>query len=121
MAAERRRHIALRNQRRAAEMNAGYVTLLTVLILISCIICGVFVQRGLTVRNSMSRVSTLQSELADLRQKNNAEETKIYSSTDLNTIKKDAKELGMSYADPEQIIYFTMDSSDYVNDFSAID
>lgn len=120
MAAERRKHIALRNQQRALEMNIRSVAFLSALLVVVCLFGGVLVHKNYTVRNSMNRVSDLQNEVSELKQRNNTRETELYSSANLNTIKKDAGKLGMTYAGEDQIIYFTMDNSDYVNDFSAV-
>ena len=40
----------------------------------------------------------------------------------LETIKEKAqKDLGMSYADSDQIVYYSVDNSDYMNQYGSVD
>ena len=57
----------------------------------------------------------------DSRADNDAAEKRIETAVDLSTIKDIAmNQLGMSYAGPDQIIHYTVDKEDYMNQFEDI-
>ena len=63
----------------------------------------------------------LENEVMDLKTDNDAAEKKIETSVDLESIRKKAmEELGMVYPTSEQIVYFQIDSSDYMNQYEDI-
>ena len=63
----------------------------------------------------------VESQVAELNADNDAAEKRIETAVDLATIKDIAmNQLGMSYAGPDQIIHYTVDKEDYMNQFEDI-
>ena len=63
----------------------------------------------------------LQSEVNDLRADNDARYKSITTSVDLNEVKKKAiKELGMSYPKEKQVVYYSIENNNYMDQYSDI-
>ena len=93
---EREREIELRNRKRAARRNQ---------------------ERALR----MSKSSSLESQIADLKADNDEAYKRINTSVDLDSIRNTAMtEYGMSYAKESQIVYYTVNDDDYMNQYSEI-
>ena len=76
-------------------------------------------QSGITTH--LKTISALESQVAELKADNDAAEKRIETAVDLATIKDIAmNQLGMSYAGPDQIIHYTVDKEDYMNQFEDI-
>lgn len=114
----RKASIARRNQKRAMVMNRRYVVFLSCATLICAIFCGVLLQKRSTLTARMEQTAATSQELNDLKAKNDALEKEIGTSVNLKTVKKQAKDLGMSYPGIRQIIYFSVNSNDYRSDFN---
>mgnify|MGYP001528055229 CR=1 FL=1 len=112
-----RRNAARRNRQRAMEMSRGYVVFLTVCVVVSALIAVLFVQ--MTTR--MKNVANLESQLADLRADNDARYKNLTTSTDLEHIKKVAmKKLGMKYPTEKQVVYYTVENSNFMDQYEDI-
>ena len=69
----------------------------------------------------MKSISSLESQISDTKADNDALQKRINTSADLNSVKDIAmNQLGMTYATPDQIIYYTVDKEDYMNQYSDI-
>lgn len=114
----RRRRAARRNRERALRMSAGYVAFLSVCAGIVGIICAAYVnlQSDLIIRQR--RMATLESTISELKLENDAMYKRITTSVDVKTLKKKAKKLGMKYPTKKQIIYYSIDKSDYMTQYS---
>ena len=113
----RRKRQVRRNQERQLRMSKRYVVFLTVF--------GVFagtyikIQSDMTAR--MNTISSLESQIADLKADNDEAYKRIRMSVDLDSVREKAlNELGMSYAKESQIIYYTVDNDDFMNQYSEI-
>ena len=102
----RNRRVAKRNQERAMRMSLGYV--LTYIRLQSDIV-------GRT-----KNISKLESQIMNLQAENDAAVKRIDLSTDLDAVREQAFALGMKFATPEQIIYYTIKDSDFMDQYSEI-
>ena len=92
-----RKRAARRNQERALRMSKSYVAFLTMAVMVFGIFTGAYIH--------------IQSE-ADKR---------INTSVDLDSIRNTAMtEYGMSYAKESQIVYYTVNDDDYMNQYSEI-
>lgn len=114
----RRRRAARRNRERALKMSAGYVAFLSVCVVVVGFICAAYVnlQSDLIIRQD--RIEALESSISDLKLDNDAMYKRITTSVDMKEIKRKAKKLGMRYPKPEQIIYYSVDSSDYMTQYT---
>lgn len=74
-----------------------------------------------SVATRMNNVATLENELSTLNADNNATSSRIATTTNLSEIKERAiNELGMVYATSNQIVYYSVDSSDYMSQYYDI-
>ena len=69
----------------------------------------------------MRTISNLESQIADLKAENDEAFKRINTAVDLDAIKNTAiNELGMFYASEDQIIYYTVENDDYMNQYIEI-
>ena len=112
---------ARRNQERALQMSPGYVVFLAVAMAAMVGICGVYLKLQSDIANRMKTVAVLESQVTNLKTDNDANLKRINTSIDLESIKNTAiNELGMVYPSKDQIIYFHIDTSDYMNQYEDI-
>lgn len=80
-----------------------------------------YVDLSNSITTHRSNISSLEQEISDLKASNSATESRIASETNLAEIKTTAmNELGMVYANSNQIVYYDMDSNDYMNQYQNI-
>ncbi len=113
---------ARQNQQAAARREArkNTVKILAFAGVFTLILAGyVFLQTS--IRTSMNEVASLKSEVAALKADNAALENRIASSANLQVVKQKATdELGMVYANSSQIVYYSMEDKDYMDQYDAI-
>lgn len=74
-----------------------------------------------SITTHTDNISALEQNISDLKASNSATESRIASATNLGDIKTAAiNEMGMVYANADQIVYYDMDSSDYMNQYHNI-
>lgn len=114
----RRRRAARRNRERALKMSAGYVAFLSVSVLAVALISAVYVylQSDLIIRQRS--IASLESEVSNLKIENDMTYKRITTSVNLKKIKKKAKRLGMKYPSKKQIIYYTIENSDFMAQYA---
>ncbi len=120
-AAERRQHITERRRIAAYKRNKLLSTYMILAVAVTCVMLVIYVsmQNNLTTR--MNHVAALENQLSELNADNNATESRIATTTNLSEIKDKAmNELGMVYANSDQIVYYSIDSSDYMNQYHDI-
>ena len=98
-------------------MNRAYVTFLAVAAIFALILCVNYVQMQSRITSHSKEVSSLQKELADLKEQNN---TKYNSVMDSVNLEKAMNELGMVYATSDQVIEYESPSGDYVKQYEGI-
>lgn len=116
-----RRNAARRNRERALYMSKGQVVFLSFCVLVVGYAAVSMVQIQSQITQRMKHIAVLESQLTDLKADNDARYKEIATSVDLNEIKDVAmNELGMHYATEEQIVYFTVENNNYMDQFSDI-
>lgn len=116
-----RRNAAKRNREKALHMSKAYVVFLTACVIISAFAAGYYIQAQAQVTNRMHEVAALESQVTDIKTDNDARLKRIETSVDLDYIKDVAmNQLGMKYAQEGQIVYYTVDNSNYMNQYSDI-
>ena len=71
---------------------------------------------------NMRQISNLETQISELKTTNDASEKRLDTTMNLETIKEKAqKDLGMSYADSDQIVYYSVDNTDYMNQYGSVD
>jgi cell division protein FtsL len=110
-----------RNRARAAGINKGFVIFLSV---VSIAILGVsvqYLQLKSQITSSMKQVASLESELTQLKEENDAYYSQVTNSVDMSKIKKIAiGRLGMKYPSEDQTETYQTARSSYVRQYQDI-
>lgn len=118
---KRRRNAARRNRQRAMEMSRGYVVFLTACVVVTALVAATFVRMQAQMTTRMKTVANLESQLTDLRADNDARYKSLTTSVNLKKIKKTAvKKLGMSYPAEDQVIYYTVENNNFMDQYADI-
>ena len=115
-----------RERRHAEKSNVQYVNVLYMIFLAaaSCMVlwsCVNYLQLQAETTSRVKHIASLETELEDLRKENNDNYTRIMTSVDLDHIRDVAiNELGMVYAEPNQVILYDGGTDDYVRQNGSI-
>ena len=110
-----------RNREKALHMNLPYVCALTVAAVCALYLCAGYLRLQSSVAARQKNVESMERMLDDLREENDALETRINTSVDLDYIYKVAtEELGMVYADESQVRLYNKTESEYVRQYEDI-
>ena len=102
-------------------MSPGYVIFLTIAMVAMVSVCAVYLKLQSDISNRMKTVATLETQVTDLKTQNDGNLKRINTSIDLESIKNTAiNELGMVYPSKDQIVYFNIETSDYMNQYEDI-
>ena len=116
-----RRNAARRNRERALHMSKGYVAFLTICVAIVAFSAVSLIQIQSQVTQRMENIASLQSQITDLKADNDARYKEIVTSVDLGYIKDVAiNQLGMKYASEEQVIYYSVENNNFMDQYSDI-
>lgn len=117
----RRDNVVRRNQEKALHMDLPYVFLLTVAAVCMLYICVNYLQVQATMTARISRIESLEKKLETLKTQNDALETMINTSVDLEEVYRIAtEELGMVYANKQQVLLYDRTESEYVRQYEDI-
>ena len=118
---KRRRNAARRNRERALHMSKGYVAFLTLCVGIVAFAAVAMVQIQSQVTQRMKHIAALESQITDLKADNDARYKEIVTAVDLDYIKDVAmNQLGMQYATEDQIIYYSVENNNFMDQYSDI-
>lgn len=118
---KRRRNAARRNRERALHMSKGYVAFLTACVAVVAFSAVSLVQIQSQVTQRMENIAALESQITDLKADNDARYKEIVTSVDLDYIKDVAiNELGMQYATEDQIVYYSVENNNFMDQYSDI-
>lgn len=110
-----------RNRRQALHMNPAYVAFLTLAAVITLAVCVWYLQLRAELTTRSEHITELQQELADTKEENTTRYNSIVDSVNLEEVRdKAVNELGMVYADPDQIITYQNPISDYIKQYQDI-
>ncbi len=110
-----------RNREKAKSMGRGFVVFLAVVSVAVLFCCVNYLQLKSELTGKMKTVASLETELSQIKEDNNAYESQVTSDVDLNTIKKLAiGRLGMNYPTDEQKKTYTMPSNSYVRQYQDV-
>lgn len=117
----RRARAARRNQEKALRMSRRYVLFLTMAVLTFGCVASLYIKIQSDITTRMKSISSLESQITDLKAENDEAYKRINTAIDLDSIKNTAMtEYGMSYARESQIIYYTVGEDDYMHQYSKI-
>ncbi len=119
---ERKKRARIRAHKKAKRANRRNTVMLFggILLMGAFFVSYVHLQNSITT--SMSHISKLEKEITDIKTENAAAKSRISTTANLDTISRTAvKELGMVYANSDQIVYYTIDDEDYMSQLEKID
>lgn len=112
---------ANRSQAQVQQLGMGYVLVMTVCAVITMWICASYLQLQAENTRSLKNIASLENQLSELKTENDDEYNRLMSSVDLNSIRETAiNELGMVYANADQIVLYDSHTNDYVRQFGEI-
>lgn len=119
------RHVsrqATNNRTKALRMSKGYVLFLSMVSVATLFVCVHFIQLRSTVTSQLKEVASLQTELNQLIAENDAFYDSTVTSIDLDHVRDVAiNELGMSYADEDQIVWYSSNTTNsYVRQYQDV-
>ena len=105
----------------ALQMDAPYVMALTLAAIITLAICMQYLALRSSITSRLGNIEKLEREVEALRAENDALETSINTYVDLDYIYDVAtKELGMVYANKDQILLYDKTESEYVRQYEDV-
>ncbi len=109
------------SRRYGTHMKASYVFSMAIVMTALCAILIYYISLQSSLTKSVQDISSLQSQLSELRIANDEAYNEIDNSIDLDEIKyKAITELGMKYANEDQIVTYNNDSGDYVHQVTEV-
>lgn len=115
-----RRLAAKRNRQHAMSMNRGYVIFLTAATLVCCMVCVLFIHLQSNITTHMASIASLETQISDLKADNAAAENRLETTMTLEEVKAKAAELGLVYPSSDQIQYYSVENSDYMNQYGDV-
>lgn len=117
----RNREIIARNRERQKGMSPVIIMLFVTAFVIIGVICAQYLSVQSQLTSAISEVASKQTQLQTLKASNDETLNEIEASINLDEIKyKAITELGMSYAQDDQIITYSNDDSDYVHQVTEV-
>lgn len=114
-------HTVRRNQEKALYMDLPYVIVLTLAAFCALYICVNYLQVQSSISASIHNIEVLEKDLEMLKSENDALETRINTHVDLDYVYEVAtKELGMVYANKNQVLLYDKTESEYVRQYEDI-
>lgn len=110
-----------RNQEKALYMDLPYVIMLTLAAICALSICVSYLHVQSTIASRIHHIEQLEKELEQLKSENDALQTAINTDIDLDHVYKVAtEELGMVYANRNQVLLYDKTESEYVRPYEDI-
>ena len=118
---EQERRQRRREIRRNNRVNLVYTTVLAICATAVFAICYQYLNLQSDIKTNSTAVVELQNQLNSLKAENNSHESEINAGIDYNAIYDTAvNELGMVYAEPNQVILYDGGTDDYVRQNGSI-
>lgn len=112
---------ARKNRERAQDMTRVFVLFLAVVSVAVLYTCVEFLRLKSQITNSIQTIASLESEYSQLKADNDAYESQLNASVDLEQVKKTAVErLGMKYPADDQVATYQMPKGSYVRQYQDV-
>lgn len=115
-----RKNAARQNQQRAMAMDRGYVASLAAATVVCFLVCAIFIYLQSDVTTRMANIASIESQIAEVKADNVAAEKRLETTMNLDQIKEAAKNLGLIMPGSEQVRYYSVENSDYMNQYGEI-
>ncbi len=117
----RQSHVVRRNQEKALFMDGPYVLALTIAAIVTLFLCMNYLRIQSSITTRINRIEELELTLEHLKSDNDALQTRIDTYVDLDHVYQVAtEELGMVYANKDQILLYNKTESEYVRQYEDI-
>ncbi|MCR5107889.1 MAG: cell division protein FtsL [Lachnospiraceae bacterium] len=114
-------HAARRNREKHSHMNFAWVMFLSMAMAATGVVLILYLRLQSDITNRVKNISVLEAEYNSLKAENDDTESRIKGNVDLEAIKAKAMgELGMQYANSDQIVEYDSSDTDYVRQFKDI-
>lgn len=114
-------HTVRRNQEKALHMDLPYVIMLTLAAVCALYLCVGYLQIQSSIAGRIHNIESKERELEQLKSENDALATRINTYIDLDHVYKVAtEELGMVYANKNQVLLYDKTESEYVRQYEDI-
>lgn len=114
-------HQVQKNRKKVLHMNPAYVAFLTIAAVMALSVCVWYLQVRAELTSRSENITSLQQQLAQAKEENNTRYNAVMDSVNLETVREKAMgELGMVYANQEQIITYQNPVNDYVKQYEDI-
>ena len=122
---ERREYVdsrTRRNRARARSINLRSVAFLAAGIVVVAASCTFLIKSQAALGYAKKQVAALSDELIELKDTNDAKELRIERSVDIEAIRDKAiNEFGMVYPSVDQVVNYSVDTSDYMEQYADVD
>ena len=99
---------------RAIREDRGRLIRLVVVMVAALVVCTVFLKLNFQVQQQTYRVAVLQKEIDALRLSNEDAQKRIEDAKDLYAVREKATSLGMGYPKEGNVVYYSVDATDYM-------
>ncbi len=118
---KRRIHTGRARREKAERMGPGYAFFLFAACALTLWVCVGYLQLQADNTARVKNIASLESQLTELKQENDEEYNRVVISVDLEEIREIAiNELGMVYAQEDQVVLYDGEGSDYVKQYADI-
>lgn len=111
---ENLRHYWYIQQKKELKHCKRSVIVLTVILTLMLFLCVRMISLEMQVREREERVSLLMTEVSELKKLNTEAEKRLTNTADYQWVQEEARKLGMSHADADQVIYYSIENEDYM-------
>lgn len=110
-----------KNRKKALHINPAYVAFLTIAAVLALSVCIWYLQVRAELTSRSENITSLQHQLAQAKEENNTRYNAVVDSVNLETVRDKAiNEMGMVYANQNQIITYQNPVNDYVKQYENI-
>lgn len=108
-----KRYYTIRANRELRE-SRGRLIRLVFMTVMTLLVCTVFLQISFRVQQQTYRVTVLQKELNALRQENDDAQKRLEDAARMSDVQERALHLGMGYPKAGNVVYYSVEDSDYM-------
>lgn len=108
------------NRERNAALSPRFIAFLTVAMIALILVCAFYLTLQSQLTERMKTVSSMQTQLEQMISDNDSLESRLATSGDLNAVKEEAGDLGMSTPSKEQIVTYSLENPEYVVQYENV-
>ena len=108
-----KRYYTIRANRELRESRGRLIWLVIVMVL-TLLVCTVFLQMSFCVQQQTYRIAVLKKELNVLRQSNDDAQKRLEDAVTMQDVQQKAQQLGMEYPKAGNVVYYSVGDEDYM-------